>query len=431
MKVEKLLKDINGLLKKHENFLNNNPELFFAIEDRLLKAIDDEDQPEGDENYKDPEDYYNQDEDQAGSDFLDDPEADDAESEDEDAQYTSADDDGETESDKWLRENDPSYAEREQEPAASADESPSEDEQAPLDLPQSKAKQPVKSEEPKQRSGKMQDWKARDQYAPQHKAAIDKHIAAGYSPREAERLAGAHQAPTDFYSALRSGVRPSEPSPKMLAQMKGHAHEWLRNAERKAGEHAEADINPQKYASGKALAAHDAAHKDFSSDYDKFLGSDEVKGLAGRQRHKAIQDWKSKWKAENPQHKEKAIQAASSGKSLEDAYDVRKQRLTEGKAAILTAGHSSGEENPMAGEYSSGSAGESVGHQAAAQNVGSEQESEGGGYQTNIKKDPHMVFAEQNPEYVKSLRTKLAAKMQPDQSERMGAIDSFKNKGKI
>jgi hypothetical protein len=101
MKVEKLLKDINGLLKKHENFLNNNPELFFVIEDRLLKAIDDEDQPEGDENYRDPEDYYNQDEDQTGSDFLDDPEADDAQSEDEDAQYTSADDDGTS----WINSN--------------------------------------------------------------------------------------------------------------------------------------------------------------------------------------------------------------------------------------------------------------------------------------------------------------------------------------
>ena len=42
MKTEALLKSISNLLKKHESFLNNNPEFFHAIENRLLKALDDE-----------------------------------------------------------------------------------------------------------------------------------------------------------------------------------------------------------------------------------------------------------------------------------------------------------------------------------------------------------------------------------------------------
>jgi hypothetical protein len=215
----------------------------------------------------------------------------------------------------------------------------------------------------------------------------------------------------------------------MLAQMKAHAHEWLRNADRKMSESAEADVNPQKYASAKTLAAHDAAHKDFDAAHQSFLNSDEVKGLTGRARHQAIQAWKQKWNEENPQHKQAAVQAAGSGKALSEANEARKKRLQEGQASILTAGFSSGEDNPMAGEFSSGAAGESVGHQAAAQSVGAEKEDGDGGFQTNIKKDPNMVFAEQNPEYIKHLKTKLAAKMAPEQAQRMTAIDSFKNKG--
>jgi hypothetical protein len=424
MKVEKLLKDINGLLKKHEGFLNSNPELFFAIEDRLLKAIDDEDEQEGDENYKDPDDFYN-DEDDFESDLLDKPDEDEVPEDDEDAEYAqgSGADDDESEADKWLRENDPARAEQEQAEAPVSQE-PSEDEQPVMDLPP----EAPKKAEPKERSSKMGDWKPQGQYKPEHDKAIKEHMANGYSHREAERLAGAHKAPTDFYSALRSGTRPSEPSPKMLAQMKELSHGWLRNAERKAGESAEADVNPQKYASGKTLAAHDAAHKDFASDYEKFLGSDDVKGLTGRARNQAVNDWKSKWQEANPEHHDKAVQAAGSGKALAEAGDARKKRLQEGQASLLTAGFSSGEDNPMAGEYSSGAAGESQGKTAAAQNVGAAQSEgdEGQGFSTNIKKDPHAVFAEKNPEYIKHLRTKLQTKMAPEQAERMTAIDSFK-----
>jgi hypothetical protein len=426
MKVEKLLKDINGLLKKHEIFLNSNPEIFFAIEDRLLKAIDDEDEQEGDENYKDPDDFYN-DEDNFESDLLDKPDEDEVPEDDEDAEYATAgaDEDEESEADKWLRENDPARAEAEQAETSSTE--PSEDELPEMDLP---AATPKKAE-PKEKTSRMGEWKPQSQYAPHHEAAIKEHMANGYSHREAERLAGAHKAPTDFYSALRSGTKPSEPSPKMLAQMKELSHGWLRNAERKAGESAEADVNPQKYASGKTLAAHDAAHKDFASDYEKFLGSDAVKGLTGRARNQAVNEWKSKWQEANPEHHDKAVQAASSGKALAEAGDARKKRLQEGQASLLTAGFSSGEDNPMAGEFSSGAAGEAQGKTAAAQNVGAAQSEgdEGQGFSTNIKKDPHAVFAEKNPEYIKHLKTKLASKMAPEQASRLTAIDSFKNKG--
>lgn len=420
MRTEELLKNIKGLLQKHENFLNSNPELFFAIEDRLLKAVDPEDE---DEDYRDKlldSDTYGQ-EDYDSDLGFDDPENDQYNDEDEDVQYVSGDQDEEdSDADKWLRENDPNYIPDED--TQSDEDGWQADSVAEDDVDPTPVKEPQKQE--RKTSSRMVDWKPRDKYEAHHDAAIKEHMKNGYSHREAERLAGAHQAPTNFYDALRGSTRPSEPSPKMLEHMKGLSHEWLRNAERKNAERAEADINPQKYASGKALAAHDAAHKDFSAAYNDFLNSDEVKGLSGRARHQAVQAWKNKWAQENPEHKDTAISAASSGKALDEAYEARKKRLDEGRASILTAGFSSGEENPMSGEFSTNIAGEQKGN-AAAQSVGGERDDDGG-YSVGVKKDPNLVFAQQNPEYVKQLKTKLAAKLAPEQSQRMTAVDSFK-----
>ena len=439
MKVEKLLKDINSLLKKHENFLNNNPEMFFAIEERLHKAIDpDEDEAEeGDENYKDD---YDADEDGGGLGLFDDERGSDEDEEpsyeDEDEAYVrggKGDEDEESEADKWLRENDPSFASKDEEEPA-AEDSSYEDEMPEMDLPDAKATDEDEEEAPAapKKPSRMGEWKPQAQYKPEHDKAIKEYMGQGYSHREAERLANAHVAPGNFYDALRSSTRPSEPSPKMLEHMKGLAHEWLRNADRKTSESAEADVNPQKYASAKTLAAHDAAHKDFNKDYDAFLQSDELKNLTGRARHQAIQSWKQKWQEANPEHHDAAVAAAGSGKALAEANKARKQRLQEGQASLLTAGFSSGEDNPMAGEFSSGAAGETPetrGMSAAGQNVGAEQDDDGGGFQTNIKKDPNLVFAQQNPEYMKHLKEKLATKMAPEQAQRMSAVDSFKNKG--
>jgi hypothetical protein len=501
MKAEKLLRDIKDLLVKHESFLNQNPEMFFAIEERLMKAVDPDDedewQPEGDENYKDED----EDSDANGLGLFDDEQGSDDEEEpsydDEDEAYVNSgkEPDEDDEAAKWLKEND----------ASSADEEPSysdddlhEDEQPQLDLdsndaltggfqkkhldaikdmPLDEAKKYLKeqigkspgirdnnrkellglvglaqspeslkammngamlahakstlnsNQDQKKSSGRMTEWKPKDSYHPDHDAKIKDYVSQGYSPREAERLAGAHQAPTNFYDALRGSTRPSDPSPKMLETMKGLSHEWLRNADRKTSESAEADVNPQKYASAKVLAAHDAAHKDFTTAHNDFLASDEMKGVSGRERHAKIAAWKKKWNEENPEHREAAVNAAASGKALADANQARKQRLQEGTASLLTAGFNSGEDNPMAGEFSSGAAGETPetrGMQSAAQSVGAEQDDENGGFQANIKKDPNLVFAEKNKAYIDNLKSKLQTKMAPEQAERMKAIDSFK-----
>jgi hypothetical protein len=438
MKVEKVLKDIKGLLEKHQDFLNNNPEIFFAIEDRLFKAIDpDEDEDyEGDENYKDDL----EDEDGQGLGLFDDEQAAEDEEpnyEDEDEAYvhgSKSNEDEDSDAERWLRENDPTYAERAEEVDEDPSiEEPSEDELPQLDLPEGSSEEYDEPKPEKKSSGRMREWKPKDSYKPEHDAKIKEFIGQGFSHREAERLAGAHEAPTNFYDALRHSVRPSEPSPKMLEIMRDHARKWKENHAKVTESHAEADVNPQKYASAKSLAAHDAVHKDFATEYQKFLDSDETKKLTGRARHQAIQAWKNKWHEENPEHREAAKQAAAAGTAFKEANAARKQRRDEGMASILTAGFSSGEDNPMAGEFSSGAAGETPetrGMSAAGQMVGAEQDEDGGGFQTNTKKDPNLVFAEQFPEYVKNAKEKLATKLKPEQLQRMTAVDSFKNKGK-
>lgn len=432
MKAEELLKNISSLLKKHEDFLNNNPEMFYAIQDRLVKASDDEEDSDYDwaNIGKDENQDEGDDESGYGDELFDKIPSD--EGEDEDQQYireSNGEDDGEDDdASRWLREHGGDTGDEDQsgfdyDPEASRESD--EEGYTPDANENGNVQQEIpKTEEPKRSSSRMVDWKPQDKYAPEHQKAIEAAMKEGYSHREAERMAGAHKAPSDFYGALRGSTRPSEPSSKMLEQLKGHAHGWLKNAEAKAAENAEAEVNPVKYASGKAIASHDAAHKDFDAAHNEFLQSDNLKGLAGRARHQAIQSWKKDWEEKNPQHREKAIAAADTGKVFSEATKARDERRKEGEQAILGAGKSFG--TGTTGEYSQAAAGgddEPVSGQAAGQMVGGEKSDEGS-YTTNIKTDPAAVFAERNPEYVKHLQSKL----NPDQQQRLSGINAIKIK---
>lgn len=399
MKKEQLLKGISNLLKKHEDYLNDNPEVFHAIEERFFKAIDDEydyqdylDENDPNATHDDEQDY--------GGDYGDQlfdraPNEDIYEEEFGDNEQDFEGD----EAAKWL-------ADQEAAAAGATDD-------APQDNINADENGDVKEEKPKRRSRYL-DWKPQDEYKDHHKEAIDKFMEEGYSHREAERLAGAHQAPGDFYSALKHTVNPSEPSPKMLEQMKQLAHGWLKNADAKRDEASEASVNPIRHASAKTIAAHNEAHGDFSNAYNNFINSDEVSGLKGRERHKAIREFKQKWHADNPDHRQNAIAAADSGKVVGEAMDARNQARTESSQALLNAGMSSGDTDSMSS-------------QMAAQMVGGEKGE--GGYQTNVKKDPSVHFAENNKAYIDHLRSKLEGKLSPEQTQRMSGIDSFKNKG--
>lgn len=403
-----LLKSINDILKKNEQFLIDNPEAFKLIEGRLQKAVYDP------EDEMTDEDFYNQEDDSGISDLFDDVPKDDF---DENLDGHIDDD----EAAQWLKENEDNVK-GEKDIDGDGD----------IDLSE-KAKQKIaatdkKTDKNKVSSSGYREWAPKDKYEDNHQSAIDKYVNDGYSPREAERLAGASDSPNDFQSALKHKIKPSQPSKKMLERMKGLAGDWLRNAERKIGESADAKKNPIKHASSKALNAHENAHNDFNASYNKFLSSDDVKDLRGRARTNAIREFKKQYNNDNPTHRENVIQAANAGKEYDLAMNQRKKHLEEGKQSILDAGKSGGEMSTV-GEYSNGASGDTnnMTAQGAAQMAGGAQEE--GGYTSGTVKDPAMHFAESNPEYVKSLRDKLTSKLTPEQSNRLSAITSIRKKG--
>lgn len=408
MNKEQLLKSISSLLKKHESFLNENPEVFHVIEDRLFKAIDDYDeedpiftQLEEDPEYYDDEEEYGQG--GYGDDMFDDIPENERGYGDEDVE--------EDEADQWLRENE----QRESEEAGSeaADDT---------DVAETGAIQ--QEEKP---ITETQDWQPSTEYSDEDNAKIKSYMDQGYSEREAGRLAGVGRESISFFDALKRRLNPSEPSPKMLEEMKGIAKKWLSDA-RKNTEY-DPKKNPILNASGKALKAHEEAHGSFAEAYNEFLNSDQLQGLSRKERRQAIREFKENWNNENPDHRDRAIAAADAGAAFSENAEIRKKELMDGLSAILSAGQVHVDDGPEGYSQEAAGGGGSMSTQAAAQMVGAEKGE--GGYQANIKKDPAMMFAEKNPEVVKQLKERLKGKLDQTQTERMSAIDSVKPKQEV
>ncbi|MBR9691274.1 hypothetical protein GOV06_00650 [Candidatus Woesearchaeota archaeon] len=417
MNAEQLLKSISELIKKNKSFLSDNPEIFHLVEDRLFKAIDDNYNPDDE---MDDEDFYDQSHDESGiSTMFDDIPEDDID-ENMDGELD------EDEADQWLQENE-----------AEISQGSDIDSDGDIDLPE-EARQQIKdndanTDKKKVSSSGYRDWSPKDKYEDEHQASIDDHMNNGWSHREAERMAGAHDTPTDFNSALKSKIKPTQPSDKMLEQMKGLSGDWLRNAERKIGESADARKNPIKHAAAKTLSAHEDAHGDFKTAFDKFLASDEVNGLKHRERYKAIKAFKEKYNEDNPSHREGVIAAADSGKAFKDADEARAAHLLEGHQSVQDAGKSGGELT-TASEFSTAAAGgtENLTAQGAAQMAGGTQDE--GGYTTGTIKDPNMVFSEKNQPYIDSEARKksidrLKTRLNPEQAQRFSALQGVSKKG--
>jgi uncharacterized protein YoaH (UPF0181 family) len=243
------------------------------------------------------------------------------------------------------------------------------------------------------------DWSPRADYSPQEAESVKKLMADGYSHREAERLAGAHRGPRDYRSALTSGVNPSMPSDKMMGQLKGLAKEWLDAARSHDLAHADEMKNPMKHASGQMEQAHKEHVGDYHQAYSDFLASDAVKSLSPRDRHKAVQEWKTKWKQENPDYEEGLSNVSQVQSKFADAAKNIEQRNKETTEHIARGGVS---EVPDMTE------------QEAVQHLGGKtEEGLAGG---SIVKDPAAAFAAKNPRYVKLLNQ--------DQMDRVKRVDS-------
>jgi hypothetical protein len=254
--------------------------------------------------------------------------------------------------------------------------------------------------EVKTRKGGYSQWAPHGQYTPEQSAKMKELVGQGYSDREAERMVGAHKGPKDFQSALKHTVKPSQPSEKMLKELKELAGHWLDRADRHSKLNANPEKNPQKYAAGKMMQAHEEHSKDFNSAYNDFLNSDDLKGKKGLERHKAIQTWKSNWKSRNPEYTESIGNVSESQKHYKEASDARKQSVDEALKHILTGGYNA----------------DAMSAQEAAQHVGGEKTDEG--YTATTIKDPSASFAERNKGFVDAMKQKQAAAAPPVQQKK-------------
>lgn len=317
---EELLKAISDMLKNHEDYLNQNPNVFLGIQDRLLKAI----------GYDDTEE---------------------------------------------------------------------------LEKAEDEKKSKVS------RSG-YRDWQPKDEkeYSPEQQQVIKEHVDQGYSHREAERFAGAHDAPKDFMSALESRVNPSQPSDKHLETMRDIALDYKRRSAKHEGETAEAGISPQKYASHRDIKAHEEAYGDYNKDYKEFLSELDKKDLHPLDYDEAVSKWQEDWHAKNPEAKGKMVESAEAGKVFGEAKQIREEKIKEGALGIITSEAAGGAPAPSM--------------QTAAQMIGGKKGE--AGYEAGTVKDPAAIFREQNPEFVAQLKRKFADKLgqNPETKERHDAMPS-------
>ncbi len=278
-------------------------------------------------------------------------------------------------------------------------------------LKEQKAKQtaPKIKEKPKSKSG-YTDW-APSEYDDKQKAEISKHIKSGFSPREAERLAGAHKGPLNFQSALTHTVKPSQISEKMLDILKPMAKDYLDRATRHEVLHAEAEKNPTKYAEGKMIEAFEQHQGDKQKAFNEFINSNETKSLKGREKHKAVTQFHKDWTANNPKHEQNISKLSEASQSFKEADETRKKSLQDRLEHIMGMGRATEGTVSVA---------------EGVQHVGGVKTEEG--IQATTIKDPAAKFAEThgkkftNPEFV----SKLKGIASPKQMERWQRVSSAK-----
>jgi hypothetical protein len=263
------------------------------------------------------------------------------------------------------------------------------------------AEEPVKDK----KVSYSKDWEPRQNLTQEQRDAVKEHMDSGYSEREAHRLAGAHREIGDLQQAMRSGIKPSMMSDKMIDHVKGLAKEWLDNHDRYEKLNADIEKNPMKHAAGKMLAAHDEHMGDHKRALNEFLSSDDMKGVSGRERHKKIQDWKKQYREQNPDHAERISNASQAQQSYGESRAAIKQNLQEKLANIVSGGGFSPDET-----YSD---------KAGVQHAGIQLrpgENDSGAATGTVSKDPLSSFASQNQ--------KLVGMLSDEQKERFNRVNS-------
>lgn len=254
-----------------------------------------------------------------------------------------------------------------------------------------------------EKKARARDWAAKEGLSDEQLKAVQEHLDQGYSEREAHRFAGTHKEHSNILDAMKSGINPSMMSDKMIDQLKPLVGEWLENADRHEKLTADIDKNPMKHASGKMMAAHEEATGHYNKAYHDFLNSEDIKGLKGRERFKAIRDWKKNYREENPDYAEKLSGVSDTQKTFGEARQTAKQSLQDKLGHIMRGGVST----------------PGVSATEASQHLG--QESRGEGMQPSPgTEDISSSFAAKNPKLVNLLNQEHMA----EHKDRLNRINS-------
>lgn len=297
------------------------------------------------------------------------------------------------------------------------------------------------------------DWSQHPDHTPEELDKIAKLVEAGYHPREAAHMisptTGGRGEPKDFMRALQSYIRPTQLSPKMHAEAKRVAQQWLENYESHLAERAKPEINPVMHASSKLKQAHEEKTADYHKAYTDLLASDELKGKSPIERHKAIQAWKQNWKQKNPDHQTQTPKLSEATSKFKEAEEARKKYVQEAKHHLV---HGSAPIEPTGAEEEVESA-TPMSARAISEHMGMGGSEEGEAPKISAKQDPSAKFASANKKYIESVlrpqvgeakpapvkpapaqsapapekpKTIIRRMAKPDQQERIKHIDAAK-----
>lgn len=451
MKTEKLLKNISNMIKKHEDFLSDNPEIFLSIQDRLLKAIDD----------------YDEDLEYAGGDY----DAGDVNQEfsggyedfenDYEAQYADILDDG---PDDNYGVSEPTHVESDHLDEDLFTDYPELKQESAVEEPINVTEQ-VKTGEDKsvkdvalQSRRKAKEWKPRD-LASAFKDKPDKLkklqtdmynlIQEGFSEREAEMIAGASETP-DFIDGNVFTAAPTAPSQKILDIIRQHSADKLAEYHFKKDQQSDPAKNPIKWANFKNAENIKNYLASYEEQLKELTDSDEYKNMSRSEKRKARQDFNDQYMAakndsgidssnfENQDFKQQAKEARenhlqeqanalmgmgasdeavvgeASGRSVEEQSSIDKfnAELSDFMNSDEYKNLSDEEQEEayddfvdnLAYKYKTEESAGQMTDEAGIQMAGGSRDQEGQA-QVGIERDPFQAMAQANPELVEKLKS--------------------------
>jgi len=442
--LETLLKNISSLLKKNKAFFEENPEIFLAVKERFEKAIEDDDPWDyslrddgyGDE-YSDKEDEQSyQDEDQAW----------DAESK-RDPKYQNIDDDEQESGPEFLSEDyipeqsydpfsdedteqDRALAELEQQKAAKPKQvQPTPDKKAPSKQDEDLYSDEAFAAKPSEtKASSRSQWKQKENYAPHHAKAIAEFTGQGYSPREAEALAGAHEKMT-MQDTIKRNISPSDPSPKMLQMLQRHIGDIFSSKKMAASINLNPEENPDLHLHANKNSILKQAHLPFKEAAAAYRKSLAEQGKADHEIDNMMPAFKKQWTTDNQAHIQNKHAAVDKVAGIaKDNKEARERRLMETKGAVIMSTKQGGESSPIVGDVSNVAGGQSN-KEAIRQAAGGIKGGDDEPTQTATSVDPHYRMAARNPAFVKQLELQVVKKLKPDQVGRLQNINAIKKKG--